>query len=341
MTTRTQSGFSLVELMVASTVGLIILGVIGSVYDNSKQVARVNDTISRLQENGRFAIQLLDRDLRMAGFKGCGGPTIAPVNVLNTTSFLYQYDVGLTGNKASGGGWLPALDSALTSLSPSPVAGADVVTMRYIDGPGVPLSARMASSTGTLQVSPGSPLATGDILLVADCAASAIFRVTNFAAGTGVISHAAAVGAAPQNTTVDVGQIFGTDASVYRLVTKTYYLAASARKPTIKALWSNTIPSYDGQPQPVEMVEGVERLLMLYGEDTDGDQAANKYVAADAVGTWNNVVSAKALLLLATANDNMATSSQPYKFNGVTTTPSDRRLRQSLTSMVTLRNRTP
>ena len=37
---------------------LLILGIIGSVYDNSKQVTRVNDTISRLQENGRFAIQL-------------------------------------------------------------------------------------------------------------------------------------------------------------------------------------------------------------------------------------------------------------------------------------------
>lgn len=341
MSTRPQAGFSLVELMVACTVGLIILGVIGSVYDNSKQITRVNDTISRLQENGRFAIQLLDRDLRMAGFRGCGGPTIAPVNVLNSTSYLYQYAVGLTGNKASGGGWLPSLDAALTSLSPSPGTGADVVTLRYIDGPGVPLSARMASPTDTLQVSAGSPLATGDIVLVADCAASAIFHATNFVAGTGVISHDAGVGAAPTNTTTNLGQIFGTDASAYRLVTKTYFIAPSARKPNIKSLWINSVPNYDGQPQPVEMVEGVERFLMLYGEDTDGDQAANRYVAADAVGNWTNVVSAKALLLLATTNDNMATSPQPYTFNGVTTTPTDRRMRQSLTSLITLRNRTP
>ena len=341
MTSRSQRGFSLVELMVACTVGLIILGVIGGIYDNSKQVARVNDTISRLQENGRFVIQLLDHDLRMAGFRGCGGPLIPSVNVLNSASYLYQYNVGLTGNKASGGGWLPTLDAAITALSPAPSTGADVVTLRYIDGPGVPLSARMASATGTLQVSPGSPIAAGDILLVADCAASAVFHVTDFAAGTGVVSHAAGVGAAPTNTTTDLGQIFGTDASVYRLVTKTYFIAPSARKPTIKSMWINSVPNYDGQPQPVEMVEGVERFQLLYGEDTDGDFAANKYVAADAVGNWTNVVSAKALLLLATTNDNMALSPQPYKFNGVTSTPTDRRLRQSLTSLITLRNRTP
>ena len=47
--------------------------VIGTVYVNSKQVTRVNDTISRLQESGRFAIHLLDRDMRMAGFRGCNG----------------------------------------------------------------------------------------------------------------------------------------------------------------------------------------------------------------------------------------------------------------------------
>ena len=341
MTTRRARGFSLVELMVASTVGVIILGVIGSVYDNSKQVARVNDTISRLQENGRFAIQLLDRDLRMAGYRGCGGPTIPPVDVLDSTSFPYQYDVGLTGNHASGAGWLPTLDATVAALSPAPLAGGDVVTIRHIDGPGIPLSARMASAAGTLQVSAGSPLATGDILLVADCAAAAIFRATSFAAGTGVIGHAAATGSAPANTTTNLGQIFGTDASVYRLVTRTYFLAPSARKPNTKSLWINSVPSYDGQPQPLEMVEGVERFLLLYGEDLDADRAANRYVTADAVGNWTNVVSAKALLLLATTNDNMAMSPQPYQFNGVATTPTDRRLRQSLTSVITLRNRTP
>jgi type IV pilus assembly protein PilW len=340
MSVRKQRGFGLVELMVACTVGVIILGVIGSVYDNTKQVARVNDTISRLQENGRFAVQLLDRDVRMAGFRGCGGVTIAPVNVLDTTSYFYQYDVSLTGSHGTGSAFTPAPDASVLALSATPVATGDVVTIRYIDGPGIPLSARMASATDVLQVSPGSPIGAGDLLLVADCSSSAMFRATSVDA-TGAIGHDTTSANSPKNTTANLGQIFGTDASVYRLVTKTYYIAASARKANTNSLWSNSVPAYDGTPQPVEMVEGVERFLVLYGEDLDGDQAANRYVTAESVVNWSNVVSTKALLLLATTTDGMAMSPQPYKFNGTTTTPTDRKLRLSLTSLITLRNRTP
>jgi type IV pilus assembly protein PilW len=89
------------------------------------------------------------------------------------------------------------------------------------------------------------------------------------------------------------------------------------------------------------MVEGVDKFALLFGEDIDGDRAANRYATADAVGTWNNVVSVKAMVLLATVRDNMATGPQPYIFNGVTTTPSDKKMRSSLSSMITLRNRVP
>jgi type IV pilus assembly protein PilW len=89
------------------------------------------------------------------------------------------------------------------------------------------------------------------------------------------------------------------------------------------------------------MVEGVDGLALVFGEDLDGDKAANRYVTANAVGTWNNVVSVKAQLLLATVRDNMATAPQAYTFNGVTTTPTDRRLRSVLSSVITVRNRVP
>jgi type IV pilus assembly protein PilW len=128
---------------------------------------------------------------------------------------------------------------------------------------------------------------------------------------------------------------------VYRLVTRTYYVAPSARKPGTFALWANTVPGYDGLPQPEEMVEGVEGLALSFGEDLDGDKAANRYVSADAVGTWSNVVSVKAQIVLATVRDNMAKEPQVYIFNGVTTTPTDKRLRSVLSSVITVRNRVP
>src|SRR5207248_7194268 len=139
---------------------------------------------------------------------------------------------------------------------------------------------KMASTTADLQVAANSPLAAGDVLLVADCANAAIFHATGFNAGTGVIGHEVVGGAVPGNTTKNLGFAFSTDASVYRLVTRTYYVAASARKPGTNALWSNSVPAYDLQAQPEEMVEGVDGLVLFYGEDTDGDRAANRYVTA-------------------------------------------------------------
>jgi type IV pilus assembly protein PilW len=333
----------LVELLVWMAISLLIITVIGVVYGNTKQLTRVNDTVSRLQENGRFVVYLLDRDLRMAGFRGCNGNDAAVpyLSMLNSTAYPYQFNVAIAGYRGASGAWSPALPTDISALTPTPLAGTDVVTVRFIDGTGVSLTAAMSSSTDDIQVAPGSALSTGDVLLIAGCSSYAIFNASHFNSGNGKIKHDTGGGTSPGNTTKDLGTAFRTDAAVYRLVTRTYYIAPSARKPATNALWSNSVPGYDGQAQPEEMVEGVERLSLFFGEDTDGDKAANRYVSANAVGTWNNVVSVKTQLLLATVRDNMTTAPQTYTFDGVTTTPTDRRLRSVLSSVITVRNRVP
>ena len=64
-----QHGLSLVELLVAMTVGLLLTAGVLTVFVNSKQTYRVQDNLSHLQENGRFALILLGNALRMAGYK--------------------------------------------------------------------------------------------------------------------------------------------------------------------------------------------------------------------------------------------------------------------------------
>lgn len=341
MNLRRQQGMGLVELLVWVAVSLLITMVIGTIYVNSKQITRVNDTISRLQESGRFLIHLLDRDVRMAGFRGCNTASVVPLNALNSTAYPYQFNVFVAGYYGSGGGWSPGLDSSISTLSPPPASNTDVVTIRPIDGPGVPLVAKMANSSDQISVAPGSNVAAGDVLLIADCSAAAIFNATSYNSASGAIRHSDDEDAAPGNSTKDLGHVFGTDASVYRLVTRTYYVAPSVKRPGTNTLWVNSVPAYDGQAQPEEMVEGVDNFALFYGEDLTGGRAANRYVAANSVGNWNNVVSVKAQVLLATVRDNMATSPQPYTFNGVTTTPTDRKVRTALSSVITVRNRVP
>jgi len=338
-----QHGMGLVELLVWMAISLLIISVIGVVYANTKQLTRVNDNVSRLQENGRFVVYLLDRDIRMAGFRGCNGndASIPYLSVLNSVAYPYQFNIAIAGYHGTGGAWAPTLPTDISALTPAPLVGTDVVTVRFIDGTGVPLTAAMSNSSDDIQVAAGSTLATGDVLLIADCSTYAIFNASHFNLGNGKLKHDTDGGTSPGNTTEDLGNPFRTDASVYRLVTRTYYVAPSARKPGTNALWSNSVPVYNGQAQPEEMVEGVDGLALSFGEDLDGDRAANRYVTANAVGTWNNVVSVKAQLLMATIRDNTTTAPQVYTFNGVSTTPTDKRLRSVLSSVVTVRNRVP
>lgn len=68
---RQVQGLSLIELMVAMTIGLFLLLGLIQVLDASRSSYNVATGVARTQENARFAIDSMQRDLRMAGHMGC------------------------------------------------------------------------------------------------------------------------------------------------------------------------------------------------------------------------------------------------------------------------------
>lgn len=62
-----QRGFTLVELMIGMTIGLVLLLVIGSVFVSSRQVFREQEDNARVQESGRFALEIIGRSIKQAG----------------------------------------------------------------------------------------------------------------------------------------------------------------------------------------------------------------------------------------------------------------------------------
>lgn len=64
-----QQGLSLIELMISITLGLVLMGAATQVMLSNNQTYRLNDDISRIQENGRIALDILVRDLRMGGYR--------------------------------------------------------------------------------------------------------------------------------------------------------------------------------------------------------------------------------------------------------------------------------
>lgn len=64
-----ETGFSLVELLIALLLGLILIGGVLQVFLASRVTALANDELGRIQDNGRVAVSLLVRDIRLAGYR--------------------------------------------------------------------------------------------------------------------------------------------------------------------------------------------------------------------------------------------------------------------------------
>jgi type IV pilus assembly protein PilW len=66
-----QIGLSLIEVMIALLLGAFLVGGVLQIFIGSKQTYRMQENLSRLQENGRLAMDLIGRDIRMTSYWGC------------------------------------------------------------------------------------------------------------------------------------------------------------------------------------------------------------------------------------------------------------------------------
>ncbi|MBL4826883.1 MAG: PilW family protein [Spongiibacteraceae bacterium] len=64
-----QQGLSLVELMISITLGMVLMGAALQVMVSNNKTYKITDDVSRIQENGRIALDILVKDLRLAGYR--------------------------------------------------------------------------------------------------------------------------------------------------------------------------------------------------------------------------------------------------------------------------------
>jgi type IV pilus assembly protein PilW len=98
---RHQRGIGLVEIMVALTLGLVLMGGVLQVFISNKQTYRMQEAHARLQENGRFAMEKLSRDIREAGYWGCASRSVSLTKTLNLLGdyrdYFYDFNVAVQG----------------------------------------------------------------------------------------------------------------------------------------------------------------------------------------------------------------------------------------------------
>ena len=73
-------GLSLIEVMVSLVIGLFLVIGATTVYVNSRRTADVDDSVARLQETARYAMSVVETDVRMANYWGLAKNSAAFVN---------------------------------------------------------------------------------------------------------------------------------------------------------------------------------------------------------------------------------------------------------------------
>lgn len=340
MNFKWSKGLSLVELMVALALSLVIGAAVMQMFLASKTTFRVQDAMSRLQENGRFAVGLLAAESRMAGYMGCGNIEEININIIASPSPLDAANplgaiLGGVNNVTAG-----------NSLDIDPSVGTDVLIIRKASNLGLQLTGNMAVDNANIQVVDNRlGLRAEDTLFIADCMSADIFRATSVSASGGktTVAHANNL-----NTSNRLSKAYGTDAEVMAFEEITFFVRDTARLSNdgtpIRALWMQRrfANRADTSANPAELVDGVEDFQVEYGIRTGSNPIANEYRTADNVTDWSRVVSIRFRLLLSSADDNVVAKAgeavQSINFNGAAVA-ADGRLRQTFGSVVAIRNR--
>ena len=358
MELRNARGLSLVELMISLAIGSLITAGIVQLYSANSATFGLVMGQSRMQESARFALAFISRDVQRAGYRGCfSNNRQLHWTISNPGNLPYEFDLrfGLEGyNGTSGSNWSPRLNPipaanqgfiAGTGIDKDAiVSGTDVLTVRNIVQLNTEnrLSASMPTSREPIQIiAPsggvgGLGFNDGDLALIHDCEKATIFHVAGDAPGTGIdtvteapnylINHSLAPIVVWRNDslTLAVKNTFGIDAAVSGIETHTYFIApGNAQNAGVSAplsLWRKS-----GTSVPIELVEGVEDLQVLFGVSTTDDGTPNQYLSANLVSDWRAVTTVRITIVANTVED-------------VGASTIDGLIRRAFTQTITLRN---
>ena len=309
---KKQSGFTIVELMVALVLGLILLAGIIQIYLSTKRTHNITEGLSRLQESTRFSLDMMARDIRMAGFIPCGRPQTS-ATLINDAATFWWADIfnqpiqGFEGGSTFPSG--PSFSGRVTSADALLIlrGGSKVAA---VDG--------YATGTFTMQRSLGPGwVDDGTVMIACDPRHAAFFQAGSYSDGSPSSVTVSTGGNSPGNCSTDLGDpipatcaspgqpgtnySFGDDTQLVDYKAVIYYVAdsPSGDDHSLYREYLLVDGSSNIDSNPEELLEGVDNMQLLYGVDPNSDGVAERYVQANEVTDWSQVVTVRIGLLLA------------------------------------------
>jgi type IV pilus assembly protein PilW len=315
-----QRGVTLVEMLIAMAIGALLLVGLATLFSQNKRSFLQNEDIARMQEDGRYALVELVRDIGGAGFfaelvdpssveppepsllgaPDCGVPVAPPIPWIYTVS-----DGGLVGNA------IAMVDNATAGAAAAAfpcivganfVAGSDVIAIKRVAG---------APSVALL--------------------GNRVYIREN---GTRGIMYQNAAG-------IPVGipipnRDWEYTPRIYYL--RNFALTAGDGIPTLcrKVLVPGVPPTLGDEC----IAQGVENLQLEFGIDTDNNGSANAYVTNPTLAQLQQIAAVRILILgRAVRLDPSYTNPKTYQMsNELAYTPNDNFYRRVFSSTVVVRN---
>lgn len=311
---RKQSGLSLVELLIALTIGLLLLTGLTLIFVNSSEANRELQKTAQQIENGRYAIDILSQDLRHAGFYGHytdlpASPAGLPDPCdTNTGNLLAAVPLAVQGYRAPALNAIPDVtastcdDALLTAANLQP--GSDVLVVRRAHTKAVATTESTVSNEVYIQ---------------------ATRNLAEIRLGNGAVLGNNRPNGTPSSTAPALLTNNGNPAPVRKYHVHIYFVApcsvgsgangictaADDTIPTLKRIELTAGPAL----RIVPLVEGIEYLKIEYGVDaldgkspptTDpslvtllpGDSTVDSYTADPGTpAAWSSAIAAKVYVL--------------------------------------------
>jgi type IV pilus assembly protein PilW len=89
------NGFTLVELMVSMSIGMVILAAVTTTFMSQTRIYNAQEQINEMQQNARGALDILAREVKMAGYNPNGASFVGVT--YSTTQLMIQADLDSSG----------------------------------------------------------------------------------------------------------------------------------------------------------------------------------------------------------------------------------------------------
>lgn len=304
-----QNGVSLIELMVSLVIGSFLIIGATTVYVNSRKSYTVDDNQARLQETARYALSVLETDIRQAGYWGLHKDSAIVVGKAKTTDATSPLVNGTGANDC--------------------INNFAVDSDNYLIGSNNQYSFNTGTTAGSCDPESGSAVTSADTITARRASANTDALDAN---KLQVCSTPSSVEIIHGGTCPSDG-IASSDSEIHDLIVRTYYVDQESSS-------GNAVPSLRRKDlisgptwSDVEVIPGVEDLQIQFGWDPTGGTpdstnpaSTTQYLNPDnatLAGTGGQVVAVRIWLLLRAETQELDfTDTRTYSYGDRTNTGS-------------------